>query len=175
MVRPATPDDLAAVAAIFAYYVTDTVITFEDRPPSPADWRRRLDDLTARDLPLLVADVGGRVVGYAYASPWRPKPGYRHTVEDSVYLAPGWSGRGLGSALLRSVLDACSRAGVRQVIAVIADTGSDESAALHRRLGFTDAGRLTAVGHKHGRWIDTVLMQRSLPGGSGQVADRSYL
>jgi phosphinothricin acetyltransferase len=84
-------------------------------------------------------------------------------VEDSVYLAPGWSGRGLGSALLRSLLDACARAGIRQVVAVIADTGSDASAALHRRFGFADAGRLTAVGHKHGRWVDTVLMQLSLP------------
>ena len=162
-VRPATPDDLDAVAAIFAYYVTDTVITFDERPPTPADWRRRLDDLTAQGLPLLVAGVDGQVVGYAYASPWRPKPGYRHTVEDSVYLAPGWSGHGLGSALLRSVLDACCRAGVRQIIAVIADTGSDASTALHRRLGFSHVGRLTAVGHKHGRWIDTILMQRSLP------------
>jgi L-amino acid N-acyltransferase YncA len=106
--------------------------------------------------------VDGHVVGYAYASPWRPKPAYRHTVEDSVYVAPGWSGRGVGSALLGSLLDACARAGVRQVVAVIADTGSDASAALHRRFGFARVGRLTAVGHKHGRWVDTVLMQRSL-------------
>ena len=163
MVRPAAPGDLVAVAAIFAHYVTATVSTFEERPPTPGEWRRRLDDLTAQGLPLLVAVVDGQVVGYAYASPWRPKPAYRHTVEDSVYLAPGWSGRGLGSALLRSLLDACARAGIRQVVAVIADTGSDASAALHRRLGFADAGRLTAVGHKHGRWVDTVLMQLSLP------------
>jgi phosphinothricin acetyltransferase len=119
--------------------------------------------LTGQGLPLLVAVVEGQVAGYAYASPWRPKPAYRFTVEDSVYIAPEWTGRGLGAALLRSLLDACARAGVRQVVAVIADTGSDASTAVHRRLGFTDAGRLIAVGHKHGRWVDTVLMQHTLP------------
>lgn len=131
-------------------------------PRRPTTLRRRLGDLTEQGLPLLVAIVDGKVVGYAYANPWRPKPAYRHTVEDSVYLAPEWTNRGLGSALLRSLLDVCARSNIRQVIAVIADTGSDASTALHRRLGFTHAGRLTAVGYKHGRWIDTVLMQHTL-------------
>jgi phosphinothricin acetyltransferase len=107
-------------------------------------------------------DDGGAVAGYAYASPWRPKPAYRHTVEDTVYISPGLTGRGLGRALLEALLAGCEQAGARQVIAVIADTGSDASSALHRRCGFTDAGRLAAVGRKHGRWIDTVLMQREL-------------
>jgi len=162
-VRPATPDDLDAIAAIFSHYVTTSVCTFEEQPPTPTDWRQRLDDLTGRGLPLLVAVADGQVVGYGYASPWRPKPAYRFTVEDSVYLAPGWTGRGLGSALLRDLLDACARTGTRQVLAVIADTGSDASVALHRRLGFTPVGRLTAVGYKHGRWVDTVLMQHTVP------------
>jgi phosphinothricin acetyltransferase len=162
-IRPAGPDDLAAVAAIYAHYVTGSVATFDETPPSADDWRRRLDDLGARGLPFLVAVAEGRIAGYAYAGPWRPKPAYRHTVEDSVYLAPECSGRGFGSALLRSVLDGCARAGMRQVVAVIADTGSDASAALHRRLGFTEAGRLAAVGFKHGRWVDTLLMQYTLP------------
>lgn len=102
-------------------------------------------------------------MGYACAAPWRPKPAYRHTAEDSIYLAPDRTGQGLGSALLRPLSAACARAGVRELIAVIADdTGGDASVALHRRHGFTEAGRLAAVGYKHGRWIDTLLMQRTL-------------
>jgi L-amino acid N-acyltransferase YncA len=165
VVRAAAEADLEQVAAIFAHYVTETVATFEEVPPTPADWRLRLDDLSGRRLPFLVAEAGagGRgVCGYAYASPWRPKPAYRHTVEDSVFISPGHTGRGLGSALLGALLAACADAGARQVIAVIADTGSDASVALHRRFGFEAAGRLSGVGRKHGRWIDTVLMQREL-------------
>jgi L-amino acid N-acyltransferase YncA len=161
-VRTVVPADLERVAAICAHYVTTTVTTFEEVPPTVADWRRRLDDLADRNLPFLVADQGGTVCGYAYASPWRPKPAYRYTVEDTVYLSPVHTGRGLGRALLGALLTGCEQAGVRQVIAVIADTGSDASVALHRRLGFDAAGRLCRVGRKHGRWIDTVLMQREL-------------
>jgi L-amino acid N-acyltransferase YncA len=160
----ATPADLERVADIFAHYVWNTTVTFEETPPTVADWRRRLDDLAGLGLPFLVARTGGQVAGYAYASPWRPKPAYRHTVEDSVYLAADRTGQGLGRALLGSLLTRCADAGVRQVVAVIADAGADSAAsvALHRSFGFVDAGRLTAVGHKHGAWIDTVLMQRDL-------------
>ena len=161
-VRAALPADAEPVAAIFAHYVATSVATFEEAAPAAADWRQRLSDLTGRGLPFLVAEAGGEICGFAYASPWRPKPAYRHTVEDSVYLSPGWTGRGVGTALLGELLAGCATAGARQVIAVIADTGSDASAALHRRLGFTEAGRLSAVGRKHGRWIDTVLMQKDL-------------
>jgi phosphinothricin acetyltransferase len=114
----------------------------------------------------VVAEAGGTIAGYAYASPWRPKPAYRHTAEDSVYLAPGQRGRGLGRLLLESLLAGCADAGVRQVIAVIADSGEPASMALHRACGFTDAGRLSRVGYKHDRWIDTVLMQRELQPGT---------
>ena len=164
VVRPAVPADAEPVAAIFAHYVTTSVATFEEDAPEAADWRRRLEDLAGQNLPFLVAEAGrdGPVCGFAYASPWRPKPAYRHTVEDTVYLSPGHTGRGIGSALLGALLDRCEAAGARQVIAVIADTGSDASAALHRRFGFTQAGLLTGVGRKHGRWVDTVLMQRAL-------------
>ncbi|HEY2265464.1 MAG TPA: GNAT family N-acetyltransferase, partial [Streptosporangiaceae bacterium] len=133
-----------------------------------ADWGRRLDELTALNLPFLVAeapDEAGRdpaICGFAYASPWRPKPAYRHTVEDTVYLSPGCTGRGIGTALLGALLAGCTTAGARQVIAVIADTGSDASAALHRRLGFAEVGKLPQVGFKLGRWVDTVLMQKDL-------------
>jgi phosphinothricin acetyltransferase len=161
-VRPVAAADLDKIAGIFARYVTDSVATFEEVPPTVAQWQRRLDELAARPLPFLAAEVGGGVVGYAYASPWRPKPAYRHTVEDTVYLAPEWTGKGLGRLLLQGLLAECARAGVRQVIAVIADTGDPTSAALHHACGFVDAGRLRAVGHKHGRWVDTLLLQRDL-------------
>jgi L-amino acid N-acyltransferase YncA len=162
VIRAAGPADAEQVAAIFAHYVATSVATFEEVAPTAADWPRRLDELTARELPFLVAEDGRDVCGFAYASPWRPKPAYRHTVEDTVYLSPGYTGRGIGSALLGGLLAGCAAAGARQVIAVIADTGSDASAALHRRFGFTHAGRLSGVGRKHGRWIDTVLMQKDL-------------
>jgi L-amino acid N-acyltransferase YncA len=173
-VRAADPADAGQVAGIFAHYVATSVATFEEVAPAAADWRRRLGELTALNLPFLVAQADGgadeaaAVCGFAYASPWRPKPAYRHTVEDTVYLSPGCTGRGIGTALLGALLAGCAAAGARQVIAVIADTGSDASAALHRRLGFTEAGRLAAVGRKHGRWVDTVLMQKDL--GSKGVA-----
>ncbi|WP_433151282.1 N-acetyltransferase family protein [Actinomadura nitritigenes] len=165
-IRPAVPGDLAAVAEIFAHYVADTVITFEQTPPTVAEWRRRFHDLTARELPFLVADRSGELAGYAYAAPWRPKPAYRLTVENSIYLAPSLTGKGMGKALLGALVRYCGRAGLRQMIAVIADTeSSGASFALHERLGFAHAGRLTGVGSKHGRSIDTVLMQRRLPAG----------
>jgi phosphinothricin acetyltransferase len=162
LVRPAIPADAEAVAGIFAHYVMTSVATFEETPPTPEYWRGRLGDLAGGGLPVLVAETGGAVAGFAYASPWRPKPAYRYTVEDSVYLAPESRGQGLGRLLLEQLLEACAAAGVRQVIAVIADTGDPASETLHRRCGFTDAGLLREVGHKHGRWIDTLLLQRSV-------------
>ncbi|MFJ2213730.1 GNAT family N-acetyltransferase [Streptomyces sp. NPDC101062] len=162
VVRPATPADLPAVAGIYAHYVLHSVITFEEVPPTADDWLRRLQDFASRNDPFLIAEVAGEVAGYAYASPWRPRPAYRNTVEDTVYLSPGHTGKGLGGALLGALVERCARAGRRRMVAVIADTGQDASAALHRRFGFTHAGRLTEVGYKHGRWIDTVLMERNL-------------
>jgi len=163
VVRAAVPADLEDVAAIYAHYVTTSVATFEEVPPTPADWRLRLDDLAGRKLPFLVAEAADSSVGgYAYASPWRPKPAYRYTVEDTVYVSPAHTGRGLGRALLGALLAACAEAGARQVIAVIVDAGGGASLALHRGLGFAQAGRLCSVGRKHGRWLDTVLMQREL-------------
>jgi phosphinothricin acetyltransferase len=166
-VRPATTDDLGAVAGIFAFYVSSTVVTFEEDPPAVTHWRRKFGSCAERRLPFLVAEADGMVAGYAYASPWRPKPAYRHTAEDSVYLAPECRGRGLGGLLLDALLAACPPAGVQQVVAVIADTGDPASVALHRARGFTEAGRLSQVGRKQGRWIDTVLMQRAVGPGQG--------
>jgi phosphinothricin acetyltransferase len=165
-VRPAGVADLDAITRIFTHYVETTVATFNEVPLSRADWERKLADLTERKLPFLVADAGGEVAGFAYAGPFRPQHAYRYTVEDTIYLAPGHTGRGLGGLLLQALLDACADAGVRQVVAVIAASGNDASPALHRKFGFTDAGRLTDIGYKHDRWIDVVLMQKQLPGRS---------
>jgi phosphinothricin acetyltransferase len=171
-VRPAAVGDLDAIAGIFAHYVTGSTLTFEEEPPTVTQWLQRLHSLAEYGLPFLVAEAGGTVAGYAYASPWRPKPAYRHTVEDSIYLAPAHRGKGLGRLLLDALLAACAAAGSRQVIAVIADTGDPASVALHRACGFTEAGRLSGVGYKHGRWIDTVLLQRAVRGTSASVTGK---
>ncbi|MEV0381708.1 N-acetyltransferase family protein [Nonomuraea sp. NPDC050643] len=162
VIRPATPEDLKAVAEISAHYVTHSVATFDETPRAMTDWQRWLDELTGRGLPFLVADMPGGVAGYAYAGPWRPKPAYRYTVEDTIYVAPDHIGQGLGTALLGTLVTRSTEAGMRQMIAVIADTGDPGSATLHSRFGFVETGRLTGVGFKHGRSIDTTLMQRPL-------------
>ncbi|WP_200300988.1 GNAT family N-acetyltransferase [Streptomyces adelaidensis] len=167
-VRPATSSDLKAVADIYAHYVRHTVATFEETPPTLPDWERRLADLAGRGLPFFVAESSGAVIGFAYAGPWRPKPAYRFAVEDTLYLAPDATGRGVGAALLEALITESTRAGMRQMIAVVADTGSEASLALHRRFGFTAAGHLVEVGHKHGRPVGTLLLQRSLSAGRSE-------
>jgi L-amino acid N-acyltransferase YncA len=163
VLRPGTAADVDAVAEIFAWYVRHTLTTFEEAPRSAGEWDEVRVFLNDLGLPFLVAESDGGIAGYTYASPWRRKPGYRHTVEDSVFVAHGLTGRGIGRLLLGGLLSACASSGARQMIAVIADTGDQASAALHRAFGFIDAGRLRQVGYKQDRWIDTLLMQRSLP------------
>ena len=160
--RVATPDDLDAIAEIYAHYVATSLATFELDPPDAAEWRRRFAVIADAGLPFLVAERDGAIAGYAYCAPWKTRPAYRATVEDSVYVAPSAVGQGCGTELVRDLLDACAAAGIREVIAVIADTGDPASVDLHRRFGFVDAGRLTRVGYKHDRFVDTLLLQRSL-------------
>lgn len=162
VVRPLSTADLGQVSDIFNWYVANSVATFEESPRALAEWTRLTDELSALELPFLVADDDGEVAGYAYAGPWRRKPAYQATVEDSVFIAPGRTGQGIGRLLLTELLSACTAAGLRQVIAVIADAEADASIRLHEASGFRFAGRLTKVGFKHGRWIDTLLMQRTL-------------
>ena len=166
IVRPAMPADLGQVSEIFGWYTLNSVATFEEAPRTAADWSRLAAELAELGLPFLVAEVGGAVAGYAYAAPWRHKPAYRATVEDSVFIAPGHTGRGIGRLLLTDLLTGCAAAGARQVIAVIADSGAEPSVGLHESCGFTHAGRLADVGYKHGQWIGTLLMQRAI-GASG--------
>lgn len=162
-IRPAHPDDLEAIASIYGHYVLNSVATFDEVPPTAEDWRAKAYELHARGLPFLVAEEDWQVVGFAYASPWRPKPAYRHTAEDTIYLAPDHGGKGLGRALLGTLLPLCADAGIRRVLAVIADGGDENvSTRLHKSFGFTEAGRLTEVGFKFDRWVDTVIYQAEL-------------
>jgi L-amino acid N-acyltransferase YncA len=163
-VRRFAPPDLQTVAKIFGWYAVNSDATFEVAPRSEATWSELVTDLTALGLPFLVAETegDGAVVGYAYAGPWRRKAAYRATVEDSIFIAPTETGRGVGKLLLTELLTACAAAGARQVIAVITDSGADASIRLHESCGFARAGRLVDVGYKHGTWISTVLMQRAV-------------
>ncbi|HYJ68551.1 MAG TPA: GNAT family N-acetyltransferase [Nocardioidaceae bacterium] len=162
LVRAATRDDLGTVARIYRHYVDSTVATFENTPPDRGEWARRYAESADHRLPFLVAEARELIVGYAYATRWRSRAAYQHTVEESVYVVPWAVGKGVGAALLDELLRSCQLANVREVVAVIVDSGDLASAELHRRRGFVEAGRLTRVGHKHDRWLDTVLMQRSL-------------
>jgi phosphinothricin acetyltransferase len=163
VIRRTTSDDLEAIGTIYAHHVQTSVATFELTPPDPSEWQRRLQTVAGDGLPFLTATRDDQIVGYAYCAPWKVRPAYRHTVEDSIYVAPDAIGCGVGGRLLDGLITDCAEAGVREVIAVIADADGAASLALHRNRGFVDAGRLTAVGFKHGRWLDTLLLQRSLP------------
>ncbi|TCP53641.1 phosphinothricin acetyltransferase [Tamaricihabitans halophyticus] len=158
-IRAARADDLGDISRIYRRYVLDSVVTFAEIPPDAASWRARLDDAASSGLPFLVAHNDAALAGYAYAKPWRAQQAYRYTVEESIYLAPWAVGRGVGRLLLDGLLARCREVGVREVIAVIVDGDDPASFALHHRCGFTEAGRLRGVGRKHGRDLDTVLLQ----------------
>lgn len=169
LIRPAAEADVAAVTAIYAHHVLHGLATFEEVPPDAAEIAARRQAIVARGQPYLVAEEAGRILGYAYAAPYRPRSAYRFTLEDSIYLDPAAVRRGVGSALLAALLAAGEAAGARQMLAVIGDSGNAASIALHARAGFAHAGTLRAVGFKLGRWVDTVLMQRPLGPGGGTL------
>ena len=160
--RAATPADIPAIRAIYAHHVLHGLASFETEPPSLAEMRSRFDSITAGGHPYLVAADGGDVLGYAYASVYRTRPGYRYTVEDSVYVSPARVGHGIGRRLLATLIDESGRRGYRQMLAVIGDSANAASIRLHRACGFAPAGTLRSVGFKFGRWVDSVLMQRGL-------------
>jgi L-amino acid N-acyltransferase YncA len=162
IVRQAELADAAGVAAIYAHYVDTTAATFDESAPGSEEIAEKIASITSATLPFLVAETQGRVGGYGYLSPYSGRSAYRFTVENSVYVAPDVRGRGVGRALLERLLAEAEHVGVREVIAIIAVTDDPASVALHRACGFSEAGRLKAVGFKHGRWHDTLLMQRSL-------------
>ena len=170
LVRPSTPADLEALRNIYAHAVTQGTGTFELEVPDAAEMSRRRDDVLSKGLPWLVAEAHGSVLGYAYASPFRPRPAYRFSVEDSVYLHPDAQGRGIGRTLLAELVARCQMAGARQMLAVIGDSDNLGSIGVHRALGFERCGLLQAVGWKFGRWLDVVLMQRALGAGAHSAA-----
>ena len=163
-IRAAGIGDAERIAAIYAHHVRRGTATFDTVPPSVEAMADKIDSLVARGYPFLVAEVESAVVGYAYAAPFRDRSAYAGAVEDSIYLDPAWTGRGIGKALLSALIDACEAAGFRQMIG-IAGGGEPASVALHSACGFTHAGRMVAVGRKFGRWLDTVYMQRALGAG----------
>ena len=160
-IRAAGPHDAAAAAAIYAYHVAHGTASFDTEPRSDAEMAEKISDCASRGWPFLVAEAGGQVIGYAYATQFRDRPAYISTCENSIYLHPDHRGQGVGTLLLKALVEAAERAGFRQMIAVIGGA-EPASAALHARHGFTEAGRMRSVGRKFGRWLDTIYMQRSL-------------
>ena len=162
-IRPATPSDIPAITSIYAHAVAHGTASFELHPPDGAEMARRMANLTAKGYPFLAAEFDGKLAGYAYAGPFRTRPAYRWTVEDSLYIAPERHRRGVGRALLAALIEASAACGYRQMVAVIGDSPKQgPSIALHKALGFHHVGILQGVGFKHGRWLDSVLMQREL-------------
>ena len=163
-IRPVRDEDLPAIRDIYNHYVRETTITFDEEETDLSFWERKRALLAATGLPFLVAEDDARtVLGYALMQPWNPKSAYRFSAEDSIYLAPDATGRGLGTALLEALLPASAEAGLRTIVALIEPTAAGASIALHRRYGFTDAGLLRDVGVKFGRSLDVVFLQKSLP------------
>ena len=168
-IRPAIVADLPFVTDIYAHEVRFGTATFELEPPDLAEMTRRFDALREGGFPYFAAVLDGRVVGYAYAGPYRPRPAYRFTVENSVYLQPAIHRRGIGRQLLQRLIDECAARGFRQMIAVIGDSANAASVAVHSRCGFRMIGTHPNVGLKFGRWLDTVMMQLALGNGASTV------
>ena len=171
IVRAATSADVEQVRAIYAHHVLHGTGTFEEVPPTLEQMAQRLADVQGRGLPWLVAEEDGRIVGYAYASPFRLRSAYRYTAEDSVYVAPDRQGRGVGKAVLAQVVEECRRLGLRQVLAVIGDSANRGSIGVHAALGFEMIGTTPGLGFKQGRFLDVVFMQLALNGGTEGVPE----
>ena len=161
-IRPSREDDVPAITAIYAHHVQHGTGTFEIDPPSPGDMAVRRAEVLARGLPWLVLEEDGQVLGYAYCNWFKPRPAYRYSAEDSIYLAPGTQGRGLGRLLLAELGRQAEAVGVRKLIAVIGDSANAGSIGVHRSLGFESVGTIRACGWKFDRWLDIVLMEKSL-------------
>jgi phosphinothricin acetyltransferase len=162
-IRDARAEDLPDIREIYNHYVRNSVVTFDEDEMTLKEWRLKFSYLVKLDMPFIVAESpSGQVLGYALVTPWKQKKAYRYTVENSIYLGPASTGKGLGRALLDELLQRSTAAGIKEVIAVIADSGADASIALHERFGFEEVGRMGKVGFKFNRWLGTVLLQKSL-------------
>lgn len=166
ILRPSQEPDLPAITAIYGHHVLHGSGTFETEPPTLADMRARRAEVLARHLPFLVAEEGGHIVGFAYCNWFKPRPAYRFSAEDSIYLAPDAHRRGLGRALLAELAAQAQAAGVRKLIAVIGDSANAGSIGVHRSVGFEQVGVLKSCGWKFERWLDVVLMEKTLGAGS---------
>ncbi len=171
LVRDAQRADLDRIQAIYAHHVLHGLASFEETPPDLAEITRRFDDTLARDLPYLVAEAkhAGGILGYAYAGPYHTRPAYRFTVENTVYVAPGSEGQGIGRALMAELIERCTAAGCRQMVAIIGVSESPASIRLHEAFGFTCVGTIRSAGFKFGRWVDIVIMQLPLGEGDGTL------
>ena len=162
-IRDAVAADLPTIRAIYNHYVLNTVVTFDEQPMTLRALKHKFSNAKKLGMPYLVAvSPTGQILGYAYVYPWKEKAAYRFTVENSIYLGPASTGKGLGKALLAALIEKSKEAGLKEIIAVIADKGAEASIALHKQFGFKDGGHMGKVGFKFDRWIGTVLMQRSL-------------
>lgn len=168
-IRPSVDGDLVAITRIYAHNVLNGTGTFETSPPSEEDMRARRADVLGKNLPWIVLELGGQVVGFAYGNWFKPRPAYRYSVEDSIYLAPDQQGKGLGRALLTELLARCEAVGVRKVMAVIGDSANAGSVGVHLALGFTQVGIIESCGWKFDAWRDIVIMQKTLGLGDTQA------
>ena len=167
LIRPAAPQDLPAIHAIYAHHVMHGLASFEEVPPALEEIRRRFEDVTKQGFPYLVAEEKGEVLGYGYCSLYRTRSAYRYTVEDSIYVKQGMQGKGVGKAVLKELIARSEALGYRQIIAVIGDSANAGSIKLHASLGFVRAGVLRSTGFKFGRWVDSIYMQLPLGAGDG--------
>lgn len=163
-IRAAHERDIPDIREIYNYYVTNSVVTFDEKRWTIAQWREKYAHLRKLGMPFLVAEgPTGQILGYALVQPWAAKSAYRYTVEDSIYLGQAAAGKGLGRALLEALIVACQQAGIREIVAAISDKGAEASIALHEKLGFREVGRMGRVGFKFNRWLGVIYLQRSIP------------
>jgi phosphinothricin acetyltransferase len=165
-IRPVSDDDMAAIQTIYAHHVLHGLASWELQPPNVAELTARRDVLLAGGYPFVVAMVDGELVGYASAGPYRTRPAYRFTVENTIYLHPDRPGQGIAQPLLQRVIDDCTARGYRQMIAVVGDSGNQPSIRFHEKMGFRQVGLINAIGWKAGRWLDSVILQRALGTGA---------
>jgi phosphinothricin acetyltransferase len=162
-VRAAKSSDCYEICEIYNFYIQNSVVTFDEQPLSVKSWEEKLDYLEKQGLPFIIAETENlEILGFAYVAPWRQKSAYRKTVENSIYLRPAATGKRVGTKLMSDLIELSKQAGVREIVAVISDSGADSSIALHEQFGFKKQGHLGKVGFKFERWLGTILMQKSL-------------
>jgi phosphinothricin acetyltransferase len=166
LIRPSLSDDLAAITAIYQHHVLTGTGTFETIPPTLDEMTSRRQDVLSKNLPFLVMEDGGRVIGFAYCNWFKPRPAYRFSAEDSIYMAQDAAGKGQGRVLLTELCLAAEKAGIRKLIAVIGDSANEKSIGVHQSVGFQDAGRISNCGWKFDRWLDIVMMEKTLGHGA---------